>query len=84
MWNDLSWPHLTLSAPGNYIEISTAPASFPLITPGVADEEKDVQYQDDKKIIWSHDMSAAELAYILWQAPVLVAVHAGEMLPKQR
>jgi hypothetical protein len=27
-------------------------------------------------------MSAAELAYILYQAPVLVAVHASEMLPK--
>ena len=31
---------------------------------------------------WSHDMSSAELAYILFQAPVLVGVHASEMLPK--
>jgi len=83
VWNDLSWADLTVTAPGNYLQISTAPASFPLITPGVADEEKDVQYQDDKKVVWSHDMSSAELAYILWQAPVLVAVHASEMLPKQ-
>ena len=83
VWNDLSWPDLPFAAPGNYIEIATAPASVPLITPGLADEEKDVQYQDDKKIVWSHDMSSAELAYILWQAPVLVAVHASEMLPKK-
>jgi hypothetical protein len=27
-------------------------------------------------------MNAAELAYILFQAPVMVAVHAAEMLPK--
>ena len=26
-------------------------------------------------------MNAAELAYILYQVPVLVAVHAAEMLP---
>ena len=83
IWNDLSWADLPLSAPGRYMEISTAPSSFPLLTPGVADKEKDVQYQDDKKIIWNHDISAAELAYILWQAPVLVAVHATEMIPKQ-
>jgi hypothetical protein len=29
---------------------------------------------------WSSDMNAAELAYILYQVPVLVAVHASEML----
>ena len=83
VWNDLSWTNLPLAGPGNYIQISTAPASFPLLAPGTADQEKDVQHQDDTKIVWSHDMSSAELAYILWQAPVLVAVHASEMLPKQ-
>lgn len=83
VWNDLAWTNLPLTAPGNYIQISTAPDSFPLIPPGVADNEKNQQHQDDKKVVWSHDMSSAELAYILWQAPVLVAVHASEMLPKQ-
>ena len=28
-------------------------------------------------------MSAADLAYILYQVPVLVAVHASEMLPQE-
>ena len=28
-------------------------------------------------------MGAADLAYILYQAPVLVAVHAAEMLPRK-
>jgi hypothetical protein len=27
-------------------------------------------------------MNSAELAYILFQAPVMVAVHGAEMLPK--
>ena len=83
VWNDLSWSNLTLAPPGNYIEIATAPASFPLTAPGTADQEKIVQHEDDKKIVWSHNISSAELAYILWQAPVMVAVHASEMLPKQ-
>jgi hypothetical protein len=28
-------------------------------------------------------MNSAELAYILFQAPVMVAVHGAEMLPKK-
>jgi hypothetical protein len=82
VWNDLSWPQVQPNPPGSYIEIATAPATFPLSFPSGADQEKEVQYQDDKKIVWSRDMSSAELAYILFQAPVLVAVHASEMLAK--
>jgi hypothetical protein len=82
VWNDLSWPDVQPGPPGSHIEIATAPAAFNLITPSGADQEKDVQFQDDKKVAWSRDMSAAELAYILFQAPVLVGVHASEMLPK--
>jgi hypothetical protein len=82
VWNDLSWPQVQPNPPGSYIEIATAPATFPLSFPSAADQEKEVQYQDDKKIVWSRDMSSAELAYILFQAPVLVAVHASEMLAK--
>ena len=82
VWNDLSWPQVQPQPPGSSIEIATAPASIPLQTPGVADDEKTVQHEDDKKIVWSRDMSSAELAYILFQAPVLVGVHASEMLPK--
>ncbi len=83
VWNDLSWPEVQPDPPGAYIEISTAPASFPLAVPGAEDQEKETQHLDDKKVAWSHGMSSAELAYILWQAPVLVAVHASEMLPKK-
>jgi hypothetical protein len=82
VWNDLAWPDVQPAAPGSYIEIATAPASFPLAPPGAGDQEKDVQHQDDKKVVWNREMSSAELAYILFQAPVLVGVHASEMLPK--
>ena len=82
VWNDLSWPDVQPGPPGAYIQIASAPASFALTTPGVEDQEKDVQFQEDKKVAWSRDMSSAELAYILYQAPVLVGVHAAEMLPK--
>jgi hypothetical protein len=32
---------------------------------------------------WDANKTSAELAYFLFQAPVLVAVHASEMLPKK-
>ena len=83
VWNDLSWPQVQPAPPGSYIEIATAPASLPLTSPSGEDSEKEVQHNDDKKISWSRDMSSAELAYILFQAPVLVAVHASEMLTKE-
>jgi hypothetical protein len=81
VWNDLSWPVVCPGAQAN-LELAAAPAALPLAPPGTADQEKLPQHLDDQKVVWSHDMSSAELAYILWQAPVLVAVHASEMLPK--
>jgi hypothetical protein len=39
------------------------------------------QHLEDKALTWNPGMSSADVAYILYQAPVLIAVHAGEMLP---
>ena len=47
-------------------------------------EEKCVQYNEDMHLTWNKDMNAAEVAYILFQVPVLVGIHASEMLPKDR
>jgi hypothetical protein len=44
-------------------------------------QEKHPQWEEDRFLTWRADTNAAELAYILFQAPVLVAVHAAEMLP---
>lgn len=82
LWNDLSWGDLEPAVPdGGFIQITNA---TPQITSDQAlednDDEKKVQQDDDKQVAWSKDMNAAELAYILYQVPVLVAVHASEML----
>jgi len=45
--------------------------------------EKALQRDEDRHIPqWHGNLSAAELAYILYQAPVLMGVHASEMLPE--
>jgi hypothetical protein len=82
VWNDLSWPMVQPQPPGAYIDISTTPATLSVSNPGDSDE-KYPQYLNDKEIEWNRSkISSAELAYILFQAPVLVGVHASEMLPK--
>lgn len=86
VWNDLSWEDaLPGGAPGDYLQITDATAAIVLQDPSGNPEaqEKTEQYQEDKHITWSKDLNAAELAYILYQVPVLVAVHACEMLPKK-
>jgi hypothetical protein len=82
VWNDLSWPEIQPQPPGAYIQIATTPATLSVSNPGSSDE-KYPQYLNDKEIDWNRaNMTSAELAYIFFQAPVLVAVHAVEMLPK--
>ncbi|WP_430931792.1 hypothetical protein [Saccharicrinis sp. 156] len=84
LWNDLSWTDITPAvADGGFIQITnqtpTITADQDLELP--EDAEKEEQQSEDMGIIWNKDMSSADLAYILYQVPVLVAVHATEMLP---
>jgi hypothetical protein len=82
VWNDLSWPRVQPQPAGAHIEISAVAMPLAVSNPGAADE-KYPQYLNDKDVIWNNStISSAELAYILFQAPVLVGVHASEMLPK--
>jgi len=81
VWNDLSWTDV-LPQGRTFLEIAASPETLPLVAPGAEDDEKTAQHQDDRQVAWSRGMTSAELAYILFQAPVLVAVHASEMLPK--
>ena len=69
VWNDLSWTAVQPGPAGSHIEFASAPAVFPLVTPGTEDEEKTTQHQDDRQVAWSRDMSSAELAYILFRRP---------------
>jgi len=83
VWNDLSWQDVQPGAAGTFIEINNATPTLTLKPPTLPDEvEKQEQYGDDKNLSWSKDMSAADVAYILFQAPVLVGIHASEMLRK--
>jgi hypothetical protein len=82
-WNDLSWNDVTLTGgPGSYLQFTDATPTITLIEPtGPEVSEKELtQYQDDKSVTWDKDTNAANLAYILYQVPMLVAVHAAEML----
>jgi hypothetical protein len=83
VWSDLSWEDVQPGPPGSYIQITNATPSLPLVIPsGPEVDEKLPQYDDDKHIAWNKDMSAADLGYVLFQAPVLVGVHASEMLKR--
>lgn len=69
-WNDLSWEHLTSpSGLANY-QINTG-HSFANGTGGV----------DAPIAEWGHN--SADMAYILYQNPVIFARHAQEMLPEE-
>lgn len=90
VWNDLAWEDV---AEGKaFIEIDNSTPTIDVSeNPPEEDEgegsggsnfqEKIQQHTEDVNIILSKDMNAADLAYILYQVPVMVAVHAAEMLP---
>jgi len=78
-WNDLAWDDVAPS-PAMFIPMAGAPARTLSEPVSPADSEKHPQWVDDKELHWGSDLRASEVAYILYQAPVLVAVHASEML----
>jgi hypothetical protein len=87
-WNDLAWNDvLPGNAPaGSFIPVGNATIeqdlnANPLETD---DAEKVEQRTDDMAVSWKKNMNAADVAYILYQVPVLMAVHAVEMLPTQK
>ncbi|HEX6716046.1 MAG TPA: hypothetical protein VF088_02990 [Pyrinomonadaceae bacterium] len=80
VWNDLGWDRVPTA--GNFIQPLPGIAGMIDIPPNVPvdQQEKEEQRADDVHVSWNDDTSSAELAYILYQAPVMVAIHAGEML----
>ncbi len=82
-WSDLAWPAVSdgiepfLDVGGGIDALTlTAP------DPNNAGEYELTQHPEDVQITWGPAMNAAEIAYVLYQVPVLVAVHAREMLPE--
>jgi hypothetical protein len=82
LWNDLSWENVLPGAASGFIGTNH---TFNLIDPhgNASLQEKFEQYDEDIKVTWTPNTNAAELAYILYQVPVLVGVHASEMLPPE-
>ena len=77
--NDLTWADANVQ-PGKHLN-PNALASISLTAPSAArdDLEKQPQHDDDKKVVPAA-ISAARWAYLLYQSPVMVAVHAAELL----
>jgi len=68
-WNDLAWEHLTGF---DSLDLINLTANIP--DPAAMTEEPDDQF------VWARN--AADMAYIFYQVPVMVAFHAADMLPK--
>lgn len=76
-WNDLSWVDVSVP-PGGLVQL-TQTLVFDTYDSGVDQEDKpDLA---DTQARWSPATDSAQLAYILYRVPVLVAVHASRMLP---
>lgn len=83
VWNDLSWQHLAVDS-GQILTLSGRPAiTLNALETDGTDNEKEEQRVEDNAIAWNANMNAADLAYVLYQVPVLVAVHAADMVKAQ-
>jgi hypothetical protein len=77
--NDLAWSDAGVGEGGNLDAGSLS--ALALAPPSAArdDLEKQPQHDDDVRVVPAA-VSAARWAYLLYQAPVMVAVHAAELL----
>ena len=66
-WNQLAWNHLGDPQTIKFIDLNANPT--------MNNQDTD---SPDQKIKWG--TNAADMAYILYQAPVMVAVHANDLL----
>ena len=88
-WNDLDWSRILPADEGviDVLDLPTPvalPVTAPPVTPGNTEEEgQRDQYLDDIHITWNNNIDAANLAYILYQVPMMVCTHAAEMLLKK-
>jgi len=87
-WNDLDWNKVVKTDEGvidvlNLPQPVKLPASH-VFGSGTEEQDQKEQYTDDMNIpAWDASIDAARLAYILYQLPMMVCVHAAEMLLKK-
>lgn len=78
VFNELIWDDaLPGGTPGQFLKAGSL-AAVPLVAPASTDPEHD-QYIDDSTVN-STAISGARWAYLLFRAPVMVAVHGSELL----
>jgi hypothetical protein len=83
VWNDLAWTDVVPGvADGMHINVAAIPPRS-LIEPTGSVIEKHQQWEFDQHVPFDAQVSAAELAYIALQTPVIMAIHASELLPNQ-
>ncbi len=88
-WNDLAWSHVVENiAADKYLSLS-GPRSVSVDDPPDPQPEDGEahdawqQKKEDAHLVWDNTINSAELAYILYQVPVLIGVHSSEMLPDE-
>jgi hypothetical protein len=80
-WNELAWSHVMSNvAAGKFLAV-TGTRTIHVLDPGTPNDDQEQQQKEDSYVTWRSAMNAADLAYILYQVPVLMGVHAAEMLP---
>jgi hypothetical protein len=79
-WNDLGWGDVQ-EQDSNFLRAAQNDLH---ITPPGADDPQGIlqQAHEDDDVRWTNTSNAADIAYVLYQVPVLVAVHGSEMLPR--
>jgi len=77
-WNNLSWEKVG-TPPGTCLQLDQ---TITLDAYNEARDQENKEIADDNQVYWSPDTDAAKLAYILYQVPVLVGVHASRLLPE--
>lgn len=84
VWNDLSWPDIAPGlADGKPVSIAAIPARALVEPTDPSLQEKKVQWDFDRHVPLDASLSAAELAYIALQTPVIMAVHASQLLNQE-
>ncbi|HVE87930.1 MAG TPA: hypothetical protein VND93_33965 [Myxococcales bacterium] len=83
-WNDLAWADVVPALEdGKPVRVADIPPRA-VVEPGGTEVEKHDQWDQDRHVPLSPaDLSSAELAYVSLQVPVIMAIHAGELLPRQ-
>ena len=72
-WDDISWENVNVLPGGNnHIRLNNT-LNLNAPPPG--------ENNNPESVVWSPQTNAADLAHITYQDPVLIAIHASEMLP---